>query len=128
MGLHNTVISLQSIVSRFQIHSKELKRERLPKGEGVVHRGLEPITWTGRIQKILRTVIQSFESKFAVLNSSLIFLLIDASEPRGPCAPNIFKIAQPKAKILIFVNWPNLDLCLQDRKRHFTVFTAKYDS
>ena len=44
------------------------------------------------------------------------------------CAAKIFKISQPKAKILIFEVGPKSDLCLYDRERHGTALTANYSS
>ena len=46
----------------------------------------------------------------------------------GSCAAKIFKISQPKAKILIFEVGPKSNLCLHDRERHATVLTARYNS
>ena len=41
----------------------------------------------------------------------------------------IFKISQPKAKILIFEVGPKSDLCLHDKQRHHdTVMIANYHS
>ena len=51
-----------------------------------------------------------------------------APYPRGSCAAKIFKISQPKAKILIFEVGPKSDLCLHEWKRHGTVLTANYNS